>query len=179
MFMLIVNSVAAQSQLVGLRTETETNNLALRYSVELYDLVDRDRAENLAGIYQGVMKMMAESAQVIPVGSSVAVVKHEAYMLLADREAVMMSMIVPYHQQLCNFKLRDVNFIFLSPLRSKYSYSPFELVEQYRDITAFALSTSVQRTEPDYYILKLDMSSIESILKQSGFDCHSFSTRPH
>lgn len=179
MFVLIVNSLVAQSQLIRLRTEAETNNPALRHSVEFYDLVDRGKAEEQSAIFQAVMKMMAESAQVIPVGSSVAVVKHEAYMLLADREAVMLSMIVPYHQQLCNFKLRDVEYIFLSPLKSTYSNSPFELVEQYRDITAFALSTSVQQTEPDYYILKLDMSSIESILRQSGFDCHSYSTRPH
>jgi hypothetical protein len=95
-------------------------------------------------------------------------------MLLAERTGVMLTDQVSYEQQLCNFKLRKVGFVFLSRLNSAYVPEPFGLVERYKAITAQTFETRLPDESGESYLLMLDKSAIEQELTRLGFKCRSF-----
>jgi hypothetical protein len=175
--LLIVNSLLVQRELIRWKNEAELSYPSLVHSFEYYDNRDRQEALRASSAFQDIIELMKSSAQVIPEGSVVATVKNEAYMLLAGREAIFLSTLVPYHQQLCNFQIKKADYIFLTSLFSDFTPRPFELVEKYKEITAFEMSTNDSNGEPLSYILKLDMSAIESILEEAGFQCSVYKIR--
>jgi hypothetical protein len=176
--LLLLNSLIIQHHLIKLRYEAETNYPQLVHSVEFYDRVDRDEALRLSALFRYTMVLMQESVDVIPPGSTVAAVKPEAYMLFAERESVMLITRIPYLQQLCNFKIRDVNFVLLSPLFSSLAPPTGDLVEQYRSITTHIISTEDKQGEPIAHILALDPKAIDSTLNEAEYECQSFQFSP-
>ena len=174
---LSVNSVFVQRELLIRKQEARINYPEVVHSVEYYDLVDREKALRLSKVYRITAWLMEQSGNVIPPDHTVATIKHEAYMLIAEREAVMLSTLVPYHQQLCNFKIRNVDFVFISPLSSGFVKLPYELPGLYHNITAFKLTPNNVDGEPITHILKLDREAIDEILSQAGYNCQSFQFR--
>ena len=166
---LCASSLIIQHQLVALRNLASKEKPAIAHSYEYYALPDRDRA--MSYTFQAVMMLMTESAEVVPEGSTVAAVKHEAYTLLAGRESVKLPVFVPHHQQLCYFKAKGVDFVFLSPLLSRDNSEGLNLVEQFRNFSVYMWSMKYQEARPIAYVLKLDPAKIDSILTESGFDC--------
>jgi hypothetical protein len=166
---LCANSLIIQHQLVALRNLANKEKPAIAHSYEYYALPDRVRASSYT--FQTVMMMMTESADVVPEGSTVAAVKHEAYTLLAGRESVKLPVFVKHNQQLCYFKSRGVDFVFLSPLISRDNPEGLNLAEQFRHISTYMWSMNYQEASPIAHVLKLDREKIDSILTESGFDC--------
>lgn len=112
----------------------------------------------------------------VPSDATVATVKHEAYMLLTDRHATMFSTLVPWPQQLCNLVIRDVDFVFLSPLHSKYVTDPFELIDHLTPISEYVLNSSDESGDLAY-LLKLDRVALTAALAETGFECRDFRLR--
>ena len=121
-----------------------------------------------------MMGLMKDSAEVVPPGSIVASIKHEAYLLFAERQSVMLTGIVPYIQQLCNFKIQDVDFVFIPQLTSDLTPDPLALANQYVDISEYNLTASDQLGNPLSHVIKLDKDAYESKLSASGYNCQDF-----
>lgn len=176
--LLTINSSIIQSRLVALRNIARTDEPSIAHSLEYYRLADRSQAVNKAMVYKGVMLMMKESVQVIPKGSAVAAVKHEALTLLADRESINLSTIVSYNQQLCNFKIRDVEFVFISDLTTGYNPVGIGLLNNYQDISSYVFTVENSDGEQFVHVLKLDKERIDSKLDEVEFECQRFQDRP-
>jgi len=170
---LCFNSLIIQRELVVRRDSAHTEQIANAHSYEYYTMPDRDNALYLTRLFQIVMMLMTESAAAIPEGSNVAAVKHDAYTLLTDRESVILRANKPYHQQLCNFKVSEVDFVFLSPVTSRDNPEHLRLVEKYRSISANIWPMNYQEVRPIAYVLELDTVKIDSILTEAGFECRS------
>jgi hypothetical protein len=177
-FLLTINSTFIQSRLVALRNIARTEEPLIANSLEYYKLADRRRAMIRSMHSQGLMLVMAESAQIVPEGSAVAAVKHEALVLLADRESVNLSTIVPFEQQLCNFKIRDVEFVFISDLTVGYNPVGLGLLNDYQDISSHVFTVDSDEGEPFAHVLKLDKDRIQSKLDETEFECRTFQDRP-
>jgi len=171
---LCVNSLIIQRQLVARRNSANTEQLPIAHSYEYYTMPDQDMADSLSYTFRAIMMLMTESAEIIPEGSTVAAVKHEAYMLLTDRESVKLSGVVPYHSQLCNFKARGVDFVFISPLISIENMESLRLVERYRNVSSNIWSMNYNEVRPIAHVVKLDPAKIDSILTEASFECGSF-----
>ena len=171
---LLVNSLWTHHQFRALRETAERQFPALVHSFEYYENLGRPSDLQSPLVFQRVMVLMRSTSSIVPEDAVVASVKHEAFMLLAERTGVMLTDQVSYEQQLCNFKLRKVGFVFLSRLNSAYVPEPFGLVERYRAITAQTFETRLPDESAESYLLMLDKSAIEKELTRSGFKCRSF-----
>ncbi|MFT5140073.1 MAG: hypothetical protein ACI9CB_001733 [Rhodothermales bacterium] len=171
---LLFNSLIIQFHVLNLKQQAESSFPELVHSVEFYDLLDRDEAVRISQVFRYTMNLIEESAKVIPPGSTVATVKHEAYLLLAGRESVMLTTQVPLLQQLCNFKVRGVDFVFLSPLNSGLVPAPFELANQYSGFSSFILTLDDAQGMPVAHVIKLDNEGIDSTLSEAGYNCQNY-----
>ena len=171
-----VNGLLAHLHLAQLRAGVEAQEPGLAHYVEFYDLTDREEATRLSRVWQLTENLMRSSAGMVPSDATVATVKHEAYMLLTDRHATMFSTLVPWPQQLCNLVIRDVDFVFLSPLHSKYVTDPFELIDHLTPISEYVLNSSDESGDLAY-LLKLDRVALTAALAETGFECRDFRLR--
>ena len=171
---LLVNSLWTHHQFRALRETAERQFPALVHSFEYYENLGRPSDLQSPLVFQRVMVLMRSTSSIVPEDAVVASVKHEAFMLLAERTGVMLTDQVSYEQQLCNFKLRKVGFVFLSRLNSAYVPEPFGLVERYKAITAQTFETRLPDESGESYLLMLDKSAIEQELTRLGFKCRSF-----
>jgi len=167
-----------QWQILERMNFARANNLPIAHFREYYSIPNFEEAIRKARIYHEVLYSMKSSASVVPEGSTVASVQYAAYTLQADRTAVNLSVIVPYPQQLCNFKVADVDFVFISGLTGAYNPLAMKLYEHYMNLAVRTWSISNDQGVPAAHLLELDKEKIDQLIKESGFDCRAFVDRP-
>lgn len=176
--LFLLNSLMVQARLNALRNEASETSHALVHSREYYSFSDRVEANRLGLIFQDVINLMAEASQVIPEGSTVASDQHAAFTLLANRKAVNLTSIVPFHQQICNFRVADVQYVFLSALFNSYNPQGIKLFDSYKEYSSNTWTINDADGNPGVYILQLDRPAIDSTLRESGFECLRYQDRP-
>jgi hypothetical protein len=133
---LIFNSIYLQASMVKLRNEARANSPAMVNSFHYYDEPSKERGELLSRFYAGVTTAMTESARYFPADNVVAVIKHENFVILTDRQAITLSTLVPHIQQLCNLKQMNVDVVFLSHMTTAHNVQNVTLLDDYRSISS-------------------------------------------
>lgn len=171
---LITNSIIIQGRLLEQRDAARDTKPDVAHSYEYYDSPSREFGRDIAIAYTSVMSTMTISAQRIPVHGVVATVKHANYSILADRRAVNLVAIVPYPQQLCNLKIKDVDAVFFSGLTTKFNKEGISLLEQYRDISSDVWKLAGEGGEHIAYGLIVDRRKLDLQLAKEGYNCQSY-----
>ena len=169
---LIFNSLYVQASMVRLKIDAKANNPAIVNSFHYYDVPSRETGELLARLNTGMMNAMTDSARHIPVDNVVATIKHENFVILADRQAITLSTLVPYSQQLCNLKLRNVDVVFLSSMITEHNVKGLALLEDYRSISSDVWSLGKEGERVWAHVMFLDKTKLN--LELESRDCHSY-----
>jgi 4-amino-4-deoxy-L-arabinose transferase-like glycosyltransferase len=176
--LLIFNGLLAQKQLLELRSEARTKYPAITHSREYYSLRDRRDAVNRSIVFQNTLSLMKSSKEIIPEKSMVASVGHASFLIVADRPGINLSTIVPINQQLCNLKIANVDYIFITDVTTAYNPWGLRLFEAYEEYASYVWSVKDDAGNAIVHILQLNDAKIDPILDASGFECHQFKDRP-
>ncbi|MEE8496189.1 MAG: hypothetical protein V3S21_06880 [Xanthomonadales bacterium] len=171
---LITNSIIIQGRLLERRDAAKNTRPDIAHAYEYYDSPSREFGMNIAKAYTSVMGSMTNSAQRIPVHGVVATIKHANYSILADRRAVNLVAIVPYPQQLCNLKIKNVDAVFLSGLTTDFNKEGIGLLEQYRGISSEVWMLEGEGGEHIAYGLIVDRKKLDSQIEKEGYNCRSY-----
>lgn len=169
---LIFNSLFVQASMVRQKNEATANNPIFANSFHYYDEPSRERGELLARFHAGMMIAIADSAAHIPPDNIVASVKHENYVILADRRAMALSVLVPYMQQLCNLKIRNVDVVFLSHMTTAHNEKNVTLLEDYRSISSDVWSLGDEGERIWAHAMFVDKTKLG--LELESQDCHFY-----
>lgn len=179
--LLVAHSAMVQAGLYALKKEARQNMPGVEHSLEYYTLPNRERAQFQSLVFQDVMALMTSTQDIVPEQAVVASAQQAAYSLLAGRPAVMLSAIVPFEQQLCNFRLRNVAYVFLAPVVNTYNLRGMELLADYEGLTSHVWTINGQGDEPRAHLLRLDAEQVNAALEQAignGFVCETARDRP-
>jgi hypothetical protein len=171
LLVLLGHSLMVQAHLDELKSTARTDTPAIVNSLEYYNLANRRNAERQSLIFKDTMALMADTAQMVPPDTVVASAQHAAYSILADRPSVMLSTIIPFEQQLCNLKLRKVEFVFLSSVINTYNLLGLDVLEHYQPFTSQVWTIRGAQGNPRAHLLKLDGDKVTAKLEESNFNC--------
>ena len=115
---------------------------------------------------------MTESARHIPADKVVATIKHENFVILADRQAITLSTLVPHIQQLCNLKLMNVDVVFLSHMTTAINVQKLTLLEDYRSISSHVWSMSDEGERVWAHVMFVDKTKLD--LELESRECLSY-----
>lgn len=175
---VFVHSLVVQAHMHALKQEAGLTYPAIAHSPEFYALPNRRVAEGRSVVFQDVMQLMASSSDIVPEGAVVAAAQNSPFALLSDRPSVMLSTVVSYEQQLCNFMLRDVEYVFLAPVVNTYNMFGLQLRDAYENLTSRIWTMRDGEGNPRAHVLQLDSARIKSALKESSFKCETARDRP-
>jgi hypothetical protein len=168
--LLFLNSLYVQASMVQLRELARASKPEIANSYHYYADPVRERGEQTATYHASLMSAMVGSAAHIPVEDVVASVKHSNFAILANRQAVALSMLVSRPQQLCNLKQKNVNAIFLSQLTTAQNNKGIALREEYDSISGDVLTLGHKSGQNLAHIIFVDNARLESELVDYNCD---------
>jgi len=172
---LAIHSTVIQIGMLSSRAGADENLPQLRHSPEFYLATDENNSMLMARTFAGVTELMAGTSERVPSDSVVASDKHDIYTLLSDRKAVALSDRVLLDQQLCNFQLKGVHFVFLAGFASTLNLlGPARLYTDFEPLTRRIWSMSSVDGTPLAYLMEIDPSLLAAALDESGFACERY-----
>lgn len=175
---LIGNSTIIQMRMQEQRALALNSSPDLSHSYEYYDFTSRELGLTRALIFANVTKYITSSAQHIPVHSVVAAVKHINHAILTDRRTVNLVAAVSGLQQLCNLKIKDVDFIFLSALTTGFNKEGLSLLKKFKNISSATLTVKGRDGEDVAYNLVIDKAKLNLELEKAEYNCQSYQHQP-
>jgi len=121
---------------------------------------------------------MKSSKEIIPNKSVVASVAHASFVIVADRPSINLLTIVPIKKQLCNFKIANAEYVFITDVTTAYNPWGIRLFEAYEKYVSCVWSVKDDTGNAIVHILQLDDSKIDSLINACGFGCSQFKDQP-
>lgn len=171
---LIANSTYIHFHMQEQRAKQLFSNPDLSHSIEFYDFHSANTGLFQALGFANITKYMKESAQFVPLQSVVATVKPVNYSILNNRRAVNLVAVVSDMQQLCNLKIKDVDFVFLSSLTTKLNREGLSTVKKYKKISSNMWMAPETEDEVVAYTFAIDKSKLNLELQRAGYVCQAF-----
>ena len=171
---LIANSTYIHFRMQEQRAKQLFSNPDLSHSYEFYDFHSANTGLFQALGFANITKYMKESAQYVPLQSVVATVKPVNYSILNNRRAVNLVAVVSDMQQLCNLKIKDVDFVFLSSLTTKLNREGLSTVKKYKKISSNMWMAPETEDEVVAYTFAIDKSKLNLELQRAGYVCQAF-----
>jgi hypothetical protein len=177
LLILLAHSIFVHSELLDRKMWAITNQPTIEMYWELYKEPDARQAVKQALHFHQIFDQSTFIKNIVPENNIIAANKPVFVALLAERTTVPLKTNISFEQQLCNFQIKNVDFLYFSKLVTDYSTGGINAVSNYEAIVENQFLVKTQK-EHVATLAKINKKALSDTLDGIDVECSNYDLFP-